>query len=94
MTLSDATDPPANGLRLSILMPSIDTARMQRRLCIPDLDAILPACGPVQQLCNVGCEDGVGQISLNALAKYMARDGQVTITIIITFLTDESFRLP
>lgn len=75
-------------------MPSIDTARMQRRLCIPDLDAILPACGPVQQLCQVGCEDGVGQIALKALANYMARDGQVINAIIILALTEDSFRSP
>lgn len=58
-------------------MSGLESARMQRRLSIADLDFVLPACGPVLQFCKVSCEDGAGAIALKALAYYMARDRQV-----------------
>lgn len=77
ITISEPTDPPENAMRLSILMSSIDTVRMQRRLHMGDLEAILPACGPVQQLAKLGCEDSEGEIALKSLADYMGRKKQV-----------------
>jgi hypothetical protein len=77
VTLSDSTDPLQNGLRFSIMLPSVDSLRIKKRLHVCELDAVLYACGPVQQLAKVSAEDASCADRLNHLMIYMNLQQQV-----------------
>jgi hypothetical protein len=77
VTLSDSTDPLQNGLRFSIMLSSVDSVRIKKRLNVCELDAVLYACGPVQQLAKVGAEDASDADRLNHLMIYMNLQQQV-----------------
>ena len=78
VTLSDPTDAPQNGFRLSIMFSSMDSLQIKRRICIGELDAMLSACGPVQQLAKLGPENISHEHTLNHVATYMDRQQQVS----------------
>lgn len=76
--LSDATDPTqTTGLRLSFIFSSLDSIRFDKLLNVPDLDCILPASGPVQQLARISAESSKDDTSINNLATVMEKMQQV-----------------
>jgi hypothetical protein len=77
VVLSDPTDAPQNGLRFSIMFASVDSLRIKRRLCVAELDTMLSACGPVQQLAKLGAESISHEHTLNHVVTFMDRQRQV-----------------
>jgi len=77
VTLSDSTDPPQNGLRFSIMLSSMDSIRIQSRLNVGELDMMLSACGPVQQLAKLSAESTSYEQRLNHVVTYMDLHQQV-----------------
>jgi len=77
VTLSDSTDPLQNGLRFSIMLSLVDSVRITKRLNVGELDAVLYACGPVQQLAKLSAEDTSCADKLNHLMIYMNLQQQV-----------------
>jgi hypothetical protein len=78
VTLSDPTDPPQNGLRLSIMFSSVDSLRMKRRLYVGELDVMLSACGPVLQMAKLGVENLSYEHRLNSVMTFMDTHQQVS----------------
>jgi hypothetical protein len=77
VVLSDPTDAPHNSLRFSIVLASVDSLRIKKRLHIGDLCAMLSACGPVQQLVKLGAESTSHEHTLNHMVAFMDRHQQV-----------------
>jgi|ERR1700691_2515615 len=77
VALSDPTDAPQNGLRFSFVFSSMDSVRIKKRLHVGDLDAMLSACGPVQQLAKVRAENISYEHTLNSVATFMDQHQQV-----------------
>lgn len=77
VVLSDTTEPPQNGLRLSFLCASMDSIRFKKLLATSELDAVLPACNRLQQLAKLGPESGGDETAFNTLLAFMDRQRKV-----------------
>jgi hypothetical protein len=80
VTLSDATEHPAEGLRLSVIFSSMNSIGFSRLHDISDLDMVLRACKPVHQLAKLGPQDGSDADALKTLVRYMDKRQQVCIS--------------
>ena len=77
VALTDPTDAPQNGLRLSIALSSVDSIRMKKCLHVGELDALLSACGPIQQLAKLGAENISCEHRLKSVVTFMDSHRQV-----------------
>jgi hypothetical protein len=78
VTLTDSTDHLAEGLRFSILFSSMDSLRLNKMHEIVEVDWLLRACSPIQQLAKVVPRDEKDTNSLAVLTKYMSKKQTVS----------------
>ena len=77
VTLTDATEPRAGGLRLNICLSSSDSIRFKKMHNVWDLSIMLQASDAVQQFCTAVPKDNDDADSLKTLHTYMSRKEMV-----------------
>jgi hypothetical protein len=71
VTLTDTTDFLPEGLRLHILFSSLDSIRFQKLYNFADLDQILPAFKPSEQVARLGPQNENDIAPLTSLKRHM-----------------------
>jgi hypothetical protein len=89
IVLTDATDYPNEGLRLNMLFDPMDSLRLKKLLSLANLEIVLRACSPVQQLARLLIKEGQSGEALRDLSVFMTRREQVCNTDVFSL---RSFR--
>ena len=72
-TLSEPSDPRPGGLRLSILLGSVDSLRLAKLYNVHDLYLLLRACDTVQQFAKFGPQSDADADAMKTLTAHMER---------------------
>ncbi|KAJ3541216.1 hypothetical protein NM688_g6118 [Phlebia brevispora] len=74
ISLTDATNPRPEGLRLSILYKTeTSILRFEKFHSVSDVSILFRACAPIQQFCKLTYQDAGDAEALEILARYMTR---------------------